>query len=87
MPQDVWQFIKTLAKHYRKGAVGVMMDEYERAILEFKSMLQPLSDEEFIRIRDLETTKIAARSKRSPATSSSPAFITQEIFEKYLVLR
>lgn len=38
------------------------MDEYERAILELKSILQHLSDDEFITIKDSETLNDDCRS-------------------------
>ena len=40
---------------YRKGAVGALMDEYERAALELKSIVENVSAEDYARIADAET--------------------------------
>ncbi|MEO8074115.1 MAG: DinB family protein [Acidobacteriota bacterium] len=40
---------------YRKGAVGALMDEYERAAIELKSIVENVSEEEYERIADAET--------------------------------
>ena len=40
---------------YRKGAVGALMDEYERAALEIKSLVENVSEENYKRIADAET--------------------------------
>ena len=37
-------------KTYRNGAVGAMMDEYERAAAEFRSGIAGLTDEQYTRI-------------------------------------
>lgn len=42
-------------KNYRKGAVGALMDEYERAALELKSLVEKISKEDYERIADAET--------------------------------
>lgn len=47
---------------YRKGAIGAMMDEYERAVLEMKSIIERLSEEDFLRIADSETNDEDCRS-------------------------
>jgi uncharacterized damage-inducible protein DinB len=46
--------MKTL-EDYRKGAVGALMDEYERAALELKSLVETVSKENYTRIADAET--------------------------------
>ncbi|CAN5307782.1 hypothetical protein BH20ACI1_BH20ACI1_27970 [soil metagenome] len=46
--------VKTL-EDYRKGAVGALMDEYERAALELKSIVENVSEEDYERIADAET--------------------------------
>jgi len=51
-----------MKKIYRNGAIGAMMDEYERAIIELKSILQNISAEEFVIIRDLKTQNEDCRS-------------------------
>lgn len=45
---------KTL-KDYRKGAIGSLMDEYEKAAIELKSVLQNVSAEDYTRVVDGES--------------------------------
>lgn len=45
---------KTL-EEYRKGAVGALMDEYERAALELKSLVESIEETAYERIADAET--------------------------------
>ena len=40
---------------YRKGAVGALMDEYERAALELKTLVEGVSEENYERLADAET--------------------------------
>ena len=40
---------------YRKGGVGALMDEYERAALELKALVESVSEEAYERIADPET--------------------------------
>jgi len=54
--------IKKNIEDYRKGAVGAMMDEYERAALELKSIVENVSEEDYSRIADAETTDEDCRS-------------------------
>ena len=51
-----------MAKTYRKGPVGAMMDEYERASGELIRILEGISDEEFDRVRDTVTQDEDCRS-------------------------
>ncbi|MDB5225924.1 MAG: hypothetical protein JWN78_117 [Bacteroidota bacterium] len=44
-----------MKKNYRKGAVGALMDEYERAVEELKSLLNTIPLEEYSEIKDLDT--------------------------------
>ncbi|MGE5176791.1 MAG: DinB family protein, partial [Hyphomicrobiales bacterium] len=46
----------------RKGAVGAMMDEYERAAAELMDLIRGLSEEEYERTRDRETQDEGCRS-------------------------
>jgi uncharacterized damage-inducible protein DinB len=46
--------MKTL-EDYRKGAVGALMDEYERAALELKSLVETVSEADYTRIADADT--------------------------------
>jgi hypothetical protein len=52
----------TVAKTYRQGPVGALMDEYERASEELIRVLEGISDEEFERIRDTTTQDDDCRS-------------------------
>ena len=47
---------------YRKGAVGALMDEYERAALELKSLVESVGAENYTRIADAETKDADCRS-------------------------
>ncbi len=47
---------------YRKGGVGALMDEYERAALELKSIIENISEEDYVRIADAETEDSDCRS-------------------------
>jgi len=51
-----------MQKTFRKGAVGAMMDEYERAAFELREIVQNISGEEFTRIADAETEDEDCRS-------------------------
>ena len=51
-----------MQKTFRKGAVGAMMDEYERAVFELQAIIQNISGEEFTRIADAETKDEDCRS-------------------------
>ncbi|MFN0279677.1 MAG: DinB family protein [Pyrinomonadaceae bacterium] len=52
-------------KTYRKGAVGAMMDEYERAAAEFRALIGGLSEEQYSRVVDAETADENCRSVRT----------------------
>lgn len=49
-------------KTYRPGAVGALMDEYERAVAELTHLIGGLSDAEFEAMRDEQTQDAACRS-------------------------
>lgn len=51
-----------MEKIYRKGASGSLMDEYERAAFELKSIVQNISEESYTRIADAETENEDCRS-------------------------
>ena len=51
-----------MTKTYRKGGVGAMMDEYERAAGELKNVLVRASEEQFVRIVDTQTKDEDCRS-------------------------
>jgi uncharacterized damage-inducible protein DinB len=50
---------------YRKGAVGAMMDEYERAAAEFRAAVAGLTNEQYTRIVDAETADENCRSAQT----------------------
>lgn len=49
-------------KNYRKGAIGAMMDEYERAAFELKTVVESAGKNEYERIADAETEDESCRS-------------------------
>jgi uncharacterized damage-inducible protein DinB len=57
----------TMAQKRRKGAVGAMMDEYERAAAELMELIRGLSEEEFERVRDRKTQDDGCRSIQTVA--------------------
>jgi hypothetical protein len=51
-----------MKKIYRKGGIGAVMDEYERAATEFKNVIGNISDTDFVKIVDAETRDEDCRS-------------------------
>ena len=51
-----------MTRTYRKGGVGAMMDEYERAVAEFSRVVEGIDDAAFERRRDRETKDENCRS-------------------------
>lgn len=49
-------------KIYRKGAIGALMDEYERAAAEIKSIIERTSEEIYEKVFDEKTVDEACRS-------------------------
>lgn len=54
--------MSTKTRSFRKGGVGAMMDEYERAVAELSTLVSGLSDAEYEAVRDLETQDESCRS-------------------------
>jgi hypothetical protein len=52
-------------KTYRKGAVGAMMDVYERVAAEFRAAVAGLTEEDYSRITDPVTTDDCCRSAQT----------------------
>ena len=52
-------------KSYRKGAIGALMDEYERAALELKTLICEIPPAEFERILDNQTSDEDGRSAQT----------------------
>lgn len=46
---------KNTLEDYRKGGIGALMDEYERAAFELKSLLENVGEDDYVKIVDAET--------------------------------
>ncbi len=57
-----------MAKNYRKGAVGALMDEYEKASAELKTILNKISADDFVKIVDPDTKDEDCRSVQTIMT-------------------
>jgi uncharacterized damage-inducible protein DinB len=51
-----------MTKVYRKGAIGALMDEYERAALELRNLVEKISEDDYVKIFDAETKDEDCRS-------------------------
>jgi len=51
-----------MKKNYRKGGIGAVMDEYERAASELKRLIENISESDFVKIVDTETKDDDCRS-------------------------
>jgi uncharacterized damage-inducible protein DinB len=51
-----------MRKSYRNGAVGALMDEYERAASELVRLVEQVSDDDFVRVVDSQTKDEDCRS-------------------------
>lgn len=51
-----------MSKTYRSGAIGALMDEYERAAAELRSVVERIPNEEFARVVDSQTKDEDCRS-------------------------
>jgi len=54
-----------MKSNYRKGGIGAVMDEYERAASEFKNLVKKINESDFIKIVDEDTTDEDCRSVRT----------------------
>lgn len=59
--------MKTL-EDYRRGAIGALMDEYERAAFELKSVLQAIGESDYARVADARTENENCRSVQTIAS-------------------
>lgn len=57
-----------MRKPYRKGALGAMMDEYERAASELRRLVEKIPDDEFVRIVDPQMSNENCRSVQTIMT-------------------
>lgn len=48
--------------NYRKGGIGAVMDEYERAAAELKKLINKISESDFVKILDKESNDEDCRS-------------------------
>jgi uncharacterized damage-inducible protein DinB len=51
-----------MRKSYREGAVGALMDEYERAVWELRRLVEQIADTDAVRVVDPRTEDEACRS-------------------------
>ena len=51
-----------MTKIYRKGAVGAMMDEYVRAAIELRNLVESVGEDDYLKIFDAETKDEDCRS-------------------------
>ena len=56
------QTLKKTLEDYRQGAAGALIDEYERALFELKTIAQAVSEFDYARIADAETEDEDCRS-------------------------
>jgi uncharacterized damage-inducible protein DinB len=54
-----------MSKSYRSGAIGALMDEYERAALELSRLVEQISDDDFERVVDSQTKDEDCRSAQT----------------------
>ena len=51
-----------MRKSYRKGPIGALMDEYERAAAELERLIEQIPDDDFVRVVDSQTKDEDCRS-------------------------
>ena len=49
-------------KTFRQGAVGALLDEYEKVIVELQQVLNDITDEELLQVADSKTTDLNCKS-------------------------
>lgn len=54
--------MKKNLEDYRPGAIGSLLDEYERAVLELKSVAENVARDDYTRIADPDTADLDCRS-------------------------
>ena len=57
-----------MMKTYRKGAIGALMDEYERAASDLKLLLHDITEDQFIQLIDTQTKDEDCRSVQTIIT-------------------
>ncbi|NJM52974.1 MAG: hypothetical protein HC846_05985 [Blastocatellia bacterium] len=59
----MWEMkLKKNLRDYRTGGIGALLDEYERAIFELKTIVQNAGEENYVKIADAETENEECRS-------------------------
>jgi uncharacterized damage-inducible protein DinB len=51
-----------MRKNYRNGAIGALMDEYERAASELRGLVEQIPEDDFVRVIDSQTNNDDCRS-------------------------
>ena len=51
-----------MTRIYRKGPIGALMDEYERAAIDLKRLVEQISEDDFVRVIDSQTKDDNCRS-------------------------
>jgi len=72
---------KTRLSDYRNGAIGSLVDEYEKALEEFKSVLRGISESQYKKIVDTETEN---EDCRSIATMTTHVVRAGYLYAKYI---
>ncbi len=54
-----------IKKSYRKGALGALMDEYERAASELRRVVEQIPEDDFVRVADAQTSDENCRSAQT----------------------
>lgn len=54
--------VKKSLDNYRKGAVGALIDEYERAVSELKTIIRNIDEADYVKVADSQTANEECRS-------------------------
>jgi uncharacterized damage-inducible protein DinB len=54
--------LQSMRESYREGAIGALMDEYERAVWELRRLLERMAEDDVVRVVDCTTEDEACRS-------------------------
>jgi uncharacterized damage-inducible protein DinB len=54
-----------MRKTYRSGAIGALMDEYERAVSELRRLVEQIPEDDFVRVVDSQTEDDDCRSAQT----------------------
>lgn len=74
---------------YHNGAIGALLDEYEKAISELKQLISTVGNEELVEIKDHQTADDSSRSLQSILThvvSSGYSYCVQIMGHKGVLL-